>query len=378
VLIVTGLHHIINNIAWFLLGDYNGTTGDLKRFFAGDPSAGAFMAGFFPVMMFGLPAACLAMYRAARPVRRKAVAGLFWSIALTSLLTGVTEPIEFSFMFLAPALYVVHALLTGLAFVIMNALQVRLGFGFSAGLFDYVLNFNKATHPLLLLPVGLAYFALYYGLFRFVISWLDLKTPGREDIAVAAEAADVPVPADRALAYIQALGGAANIVSLDACTTRLRLVMGNQSLVNEAALKRLGARGMIKPSATALQVVVGTEADQVAGEMKIALRASRAASAPEASSPAPDAAAPPGAAAPSIPTPTLSSLLSALGGRSNILAIETASSRLRINIADPKVVNESAIAALGLRGVAHAAPNWLHVIVGPQAASAGVTLRQLL
>ena len=272
VLIVTGLHHIINNIAWFLLGDYNGTTGDLKRFFAGDPTAGAFMAGFFPVMMFGLPAACLAMYRAARPERRKAVAGLFWSIALTSLLTGVTEPIEFTFMFLAPALYVVHALLTGLAFVIMNALQVRLGFGFSAGLFDYVLNFNKATRPLLLLPVGLAYFALYYGLFRFVISWLDLKTPGREDVTVAAEAADAPVPADRALAYIQALGGAANIVSLDACTTRLRLVMANQSLVDEAALKRLGARGMIKPSATALQVVVGTEADQVAGEMKIALR----------------------------------------------------------------------------------------------------------
>jgi N-acetylglucosamine PTS system EIICBA or EIICB component len=380
VLIVTGLHHIINNIAWFLLGDYNGTTGDLKRFFAGDPTAGVFMAGFFPVMMFGLPAACLAMYRAARPERRKAVAGLFWSIALTSLLTGVTEPIEFTFMFLAPALYVVHALLTGLAFVIMNALQVHLGFGFSAGLFDYVLNFNKATHPLLLLPVGLAYFALYYGLFRFVISWLDLKTPGREDdVPVAAEAALEAVPADRALAYIQALGGAANIVSLDACTTRLRLVMGNQSLVDEAALKRLGARGMIKPSATALQVVVGTEADQVAGEMKIALRSAAAAPSPTAGAPTVAAAAAQAMnAAPPIPTPTLASLLSALGGRSNILGIETASTRLRINIADPKVVNESAIAALGLRGVAHAAPNWLHVIIGPQAATAGVTLRQLL
>jgi N-acetylglucosamine PTS system EIICBA or EIICB component len=380
VLIITGLHHIINNIAWFLLGDYNGTTGDLKRFFAGDPTAGVFMAGFFPVMMFGLPAACLAMYRAARPERRKAVAGLFWSIALTSLLTGVTEPIEFTFMFLAPALYVVHALLTGLAFVIMNALQVHLGFGFSAGLFDYVLNFNKATHPLLLLPVGLAYFALYYGLFRFVISWLDLKTPGREDdVPVAAEAALEAVPADRALAYIQALGGAANIVSLDACTTRLRLVMGNQSLVDEAALKRLGARGMIKPSATALQVVVGTEADQVAGEMKIALRSAAAAPSPTAGAPTVAAAAAQAMnAAPPIPTPTLASLLSALGGRSNILGIETASTRLRINIADPKVVNESAIAALGLRGVAHAAPNWLHVIIGPQAATAGVTLRQLL
>ena len=390
VLIITGLHHIINNIAWFLLGDYNGTTGDLKRFFAGDPTAGAFMAGFFPVMMFGLPAACLAMYRAALPERRKSVAGLFWSIALTSLLTGVTEPIEFSFMFLAPALFAVHALLTGLAFVIMNALNVKLGFGFSAGLFDYVLNFNKATHPLLLLPVGLAYFALYYGLFRFVISWLNLKTPGREDNPVAAEASDAePAPADRALAYIKALGGASNIASLDACTTRLRLVMVDQSRVNEAALKRLGVRGMIKPSATALQVVVGGEADQVAGEMRIALRSAgagaavaavpgvsvatgRDAAAGNASALAASAAIPP------IPTSILAALLSALGGRTNIRTIETASTRLRINIVDPKVVNESAITALGLRGIANAAPNWLHVIVGPQAASAGVTLRQLL
>jgi PTS system N-acetylglucosamine-specific IIC component len=414
VLFVTGLHHIINHIAWFLLGDYNGTTGDLKRFFAGDPGAGAFMAGFFPVMMFGLPAACLAMYRAALPERRKAVAGLFWSIALTSLLTGVTEPIEFSFMFLAPALFAVHAVLTGLAFVIMSALNVKLGFGFSAGVFDYVLNYNKATHPLLLIPVGLGYFALYYGLFRFVISWLNLKTPGREDTPVGAEAADAePAPADRALGYIKALGGASNIASLDACTTRLRLVMVDQSRVDEAALKRLGARGVIKPSATALQVVVGAEADIVAGEMRVALRcagatpavaadagtnaaarqANGAAVAPGASAErtgpvgsiatsAPTTAATPGAATaaslPPMSTSTLSALLSALGGRTNIRAIETASTRLRINIVDPKAVNESAVTALGLRGIANAAPNWLHVIVGPQAASAGVTLRQLL
>jgi len=422
VLIVTGLHHIINNIAWFLLGDYNGTTGDLKRFFAGDPTAGAFMAGFFPVMMFGLPAACLAMYHAARPERRKAVAGLFWSIALTSLLTGVTEPIEFTFMFLAPALYAVHALLTGLAFVIMNALQVRLGFGFSAGLFDYVLNFNKATHPLLLIPVGIVYFALYYGLFRWVISWLNLKTPGREATSAADSVADggtVPAPSsqgDRALAYIAALGGPANIVALDACTTRLRLVMANQSLVDEGALKRLGARGMIKPSATALQVVVGPEADQVAGEMKIALRGAfgamtaapnsamartstptapavttptgAAPNSPAPNSPAPNGPAPNGPApngpaptaigASPIPAPTLASLLVALGGRTNIRAIETASTRLRINIADPTAVDKSALASLNLRGVVQATPNWVHVIVGPQATTAGVFLRQLL
>jgi PTS system N-acetylglucosamine-specific IIC component len=397
VLIVTGLHHIINNIAWFLLGDYHGTTGDLKRFFAGDPNAGAFMAGFFPVMMFGLPAACLAMYHAARPERRRAVAGLLVSIALTSILTGVTEPIEFTFMFLAPALYAVHALLTGLAFVIMNALQVRLGFGFSAGLFDYLLNFNKATRPLLLLPVGLAYFALYYGLFRFVIVRLNLKTPGREDDAVVADTtAESQAPAERALAYIKALGGPANIVALDACTTRLRLVVAEQSVVDAEALKRLGVRGMVKPSANALQVVVGTNADQVAGEIKVALRAAavpNAGASPNAATgpaaPAPSAAVAanaasataPAADAPTgrtIPAPTLASLLAALGGRSNVRAVEAASSRLRINIADASMVDQPAMASLGLRGVALAAPNWVHVIIGPEASAAGVSLRQLL
>src|SRR6185437_1630533 len=139
-----------------------------------------FMAGFFPVMMFGLPAACLAMYHTALPQRRRAVSGLLASIAFTSLLTGVTEPIEFTFMFLAPFLYVMHCILTGIAFIIMNALQVKLGFGFSAGLIDYVLNFNRATHPWLLLPVGGLYFALYYGAFRIAIVKLNLKTPGRD------------------------------------------------------------------------------------------------------------------------------------------------------------------------------------------------------
>ena len=144
-LIVTGLHHILNNVAWFIIGDFHGATGDLNRFFAGDPTAGAFMSGFFPVMMFGLPAACLAMYRSARPERRRGGRrACCLSLALTSFLTGVTEPIEFSFMFLAPALYALHAVLTGVAMVMMDALGVRLGFSFSAGLFDYVINFGKA------------------------------------------------------------------------------------------------------------------------------------------------------------------------------------------------------------------------------------------
>jgi PTS system N-acetylglucosamine-specific IIC component len=380
VLIVTGLHHIINNIAWFLLGDYNGVTGDLKRFFAGDPSAGAFMAGFFPVMMFGLPAACLAMYHTARPERRQAVGGLLGSIALTSILTGVTEPIEFTFMFLAPALYAIHALLTGLAFIIMNALHVRLGFGFSAGLFDYVLNYSRATRPLWLLPVGAVYFCLYYGLFRFAIVRFNLSTPGRD----ATESAAAPVPAprsggERARGYIVALGGPGNIVSVDACTTRLRLVIASQEAVDAEALKRLGARGLVRPSATALQVVVGAIADQVGSEIRAELAAAPAAPAAISASPV---ETPPGSglagarAATQLVNPE--ALLTALGGRTNIRAVEAASTRLRVSVSDTSAVDQNAIRSLGLRGLAVLAPNCVHVLVGPAANEACTSLRQLL
>ncbi|VWX46710.1 N-acetylglucosamine-specific PTS transporter subunit IIBC [Novosphingobium sp. 9U] len=258
-LLVTGLHHILNNIAWFLIGDFHGATGDLKRFFAGDPQAGGFMAGFFPVMMFGLPAACLAMYRAALPQRRKAVSGLYLSLALTAFLTGVTEPIEFTFLFLAPLLFLIHAILTGLAMVIMSLLGVRLGFGFSAGLLDYVLNYGLATRPLLLIPVGIAYAAIYYAAFAFCIRRFDLKTPGRD-----AEVSAATVPQDRTSAIIGALGGAGNLVEVDACTTRLRLVVSDANRLDEAALRASGARGVLKLGSGRVQVVVGTEADQLA------------------------------------------------------------------------------------------------------------------
>ena len=197
------------------------------------------------------------------------------SLALTRFLTGVTEPIEFTFMFLAPWLFALHAVLTGVSMVVMDALKVKLGFGFSAGLFDYALNFNKATRPLLLIPVGLAYFAIYFGLFRFFILRFDLKTPGRElDDEIAA--APVIGERGRAWAYVEALGGAANLVSVDACTTRLRLVVADQARVNEPALKALGARGLVRPSPRDLQVVLGPIADQVAREMKETSLAGRA------------------------------------------------------------------------------------------------------
>ena len=185
-LIPLGLHHILNSVPWFILGDYTpagGETvqGDIARFLKGDPTAGAFMTGFFPIMMFALPAAALAIYQEAKPRAKKAVGGLMASVALTSFLTGVTEPIEFAFMFVAWPLYVIHAVLTGTSMALANALEIRDGFGFSAGLFDFALNWNIATRPGLLIVMGLGYAVVYYVLFRFVIRRWNLRTPGRED-----------------------------------------------------------------------------------------------------------------------------------------------------------------------------------------------------
>jgi PTS system N-acetylglucosamine-specific IIC component len=376
ILIVTGLHHILNNFAWFILGDYHGATGDLKRFFAGDPTAGAFMSGFFPVMMFGLPGACLAMYHTARPERRAAVAGLLMSLGLTSFLTGVTEPVEFTFMFLAPVLYALHAIATGLAMVVMNLFGVRLGFSFSAGLFDYVLNFSHAQRPLLLLPIGAAYFALYYTVFRFCIVRLNLATPGRElDDAAAQQLAPV-TSGTRAQVFVTALGGAHNLSEVDACMTRLRLVLVDNKAVDEAALKRLGAQGIIRSSATGLQVVLGPIADQVAGEIRAALRTTAAAAANAPAAPIPATA--PAAArdargligAPGLmDTPGLidaPGLLAAVGGRENVAELATAAGRLLIRTARPEKVDESALGRLAIRGIAHSAADRLQVlVVGP-------------
>lgn len=193
-LIPTGLHHIVNSVVWFVLGDYQGTKGDLNRFFAGDPSAGIFMTGFFPIMMFALPAAGVAIWQEARPAQKKVVGGIMLSAALTSFLTGVTEPLEFAFMFVAWPLYVLHALLTGTSLAIVNALGIHDGFGFSAGLFDFILNWGKATKPWLLIPIGLVYAAIYYFLFRFVIRKWNLRTPGREEDPATPET-DESIPA---------------------------------------------------------------------------------------------------------------------------------------------------------------------------------------
>ncbi|MGW4908084.1 PTS transporter subunit EIIC [Streptomyces sp. NPDC004270] len=184
-LIPVGMHQFVNTVSWFQIGDFKDASGqivhgDLTRFFAGDPTAGQFMSGFFPIMMFGLPAAALAIAHTARPERRAAVMGMMMSMALTSFVTGVTEPIEFTFMFIAPLLYVIHAVLTALSMAITWALGVHAGFTFSAGVIDYALNWNLATKPWLIIPIGLVFGAVYYFVFRFAIIRFNLPTPGRE------------------------------------------------------------------------------------------------------------------------------------------------------------------------------------------------------
>lgn len=344
-LIVTGLHHILNNLAWFIVGDFGGTTGDLKRFFAGDPAAGKFMAGFFPVMMFGLPAACLAIYHAAAPHRRRQVGGMLLSLGLTSFLTGITEPIEFTFMFLAPLLYLVHAVLTGVSMALMDALGVRLGFGFSAGLFDYVLNYSLSTRPLLLIPIGLGYAVVYYAAFRFCIARFNLQTPGREPVAEASPAGRQVAPptgansGDRIDRFIEALGGRANLLNVDACTTRLRLRVGD-SPIDEPALKALGARGFVRPGPGNLQVVLGPIADQVAGDIRDRL----------------------GSATPDGPAERI---IAAVGGKANILAWHGGAGRISLLLRDELLADLAQVEAALSRGAAFVAPRRMHLIAGP-------------
>ncbi|WP_426052855.1 N-acetylglucosamine-specific PTS transporter subunit IIBC [Bacillus sp. DC4300-2b2] len=267
-LIPLGLHHVLNNLFWFQFGEFSGATGDLARFFKGDPSAGVFMTGFFPVMMFGLPAACLAMVVTAKPEKRKATAGLMIGMALTSFITGITEPIEFSFMFLSPLLYGVHAILTGLSLFIVNTLGIHSGFAFSAGAIDYVLSFGIAQKPILLLVVGIIYGVVYFVVFYFLIKLLKLKTPGREDDDMEDIAADDAVTTGGASMLVEGLGGKANITTIDHCATRLRLTVEDTNLLNEGKLKKAGAKGVLTSGKTSVQIIIGTNVEFVADDLR--------------------------------------------------------------------------------------------------------------
>ncbi|WP_410054163.1 N-acetylglucosamine-specific PTS transporter subunit IIBC [Cupriavidus sp. BIC8F] len=334
-LLVTGLHHLINTLAWFVFGSYAdpatgaAVSGDLHRYFAGDPGAGLFMTGFFPVMMFGLPAACLAMYHETPPARRALVGGMLFSMALTSFLTGITEPIEFSFMFLAPVLYGLHALMTGLSMALCHALDIRLGFTFSAGAIDYVLGYGLSSRGWLAIPLGLAYALAYYGLFRFFIRRFNLLTPGRDEVVPVVPAGGAAQPATGSVAqrYVEALGGPANLVVVDACTTRLRLNVADIGAVSEPQLKALGVRGVLKRPPNVVQVVIGPQAEQVAGDIRAVLQQAPQATAVVAAAPA---------AATQAPVPAAGAFdpawwIDALGGAANIASVGVvALTRLRV------------------------------------------------
>ncbi|MDQ8576130.1 PTS N-acetyl glucosamine transporter subunit IIABC, partial [Klebsiella aerogenes] len=280
-LIPTGLHQVLNTIAWFQIGEFTNAAGavfhgDINRFYAGDGTAGMFMSGFFPIMMFGLPGAALAMYMAAPKERRPMVGGMLLSVAITAFLTGVTEPLEFLFMFLAPLLYLLHAILTGISLFIATALGIHAGFSFSAGAIDYVLMYSlpaASKNVWMLLVMGVVFFFVYFLLFSAVIRMFNLKTPGREDKTddVVTEEANSNTEeglTQLATNYIAAVGGTDNLKAIDACITRLRLTVGDSAKVNDAACKRLGASGVVKLNKQTIQVIVGAKAESVGDAMK--------------------------------------------------------------------------------------------------------------
>lgn len=331
-LIPVGLHHALNSVFWFDVAGIN----DIPNFLGGAQSieagkavvgiTGRYQAGFFPIMMFGLPGAALAIYHCARPENKAKVLGIMMAGAFAAFFTGITEPLEFSFMFVAPVLYVIHAVLTGISVFIAASMHWIAGFGFSAGLVDMVLSSRNplATHWWMLIPQGLVFFAIYYMVFRFTITKFNLMTPGRE-LAVAgseADGQDVNVSGAQdqdvsglARQYIAAVGGSDNLTGIDACITRLRLNVKDSSLVNEALAKRLGASGVIRLNKTSVQIIVGFVAEKIANAMKTTgpVAAAEASAAP--------AAAPAAAKPQAVPNAkTVAALVSPVTGE--VIAIE--------------------------------------------------------
>lgn len=304
-LIPVGLHHALNSVFWFDVAGIN----DIPKFLGGAQSladgtatvgiTGRYQAGFFPIMMFGLPGAALAIYHCARPENRVKVGSIMLAAAFAAFFTGITEPLEFSFMFVAPVLYLIHAVLTGLSVFIAASMHWIAGFGFSAGLVDMVLSTRNplATHWYMLIPQGLVFFAIYYVVFRFTIKKFNLMTPGRElavagdesdgyDVNVDKTGSDETATESLARRYIGAVGGSTNLTGIDACITRLRLSVNDSAQVNEGVAKRLGASGVIRLNKQSVQIIVGTQAESIASAMKKVLTKGPVAAAATGSAPA--------------------------------------------------------------------------------------------
>ncbi|MGL9737036.1 N-acetylglucosamine-specific PTS transporter subunit IIBC [Serratia sp. (in: enterobacteria)] len=333
-LIPVGLHHALNSVFWFDVAGIN----DIPNFLGGQQSieagkavvgiTGRYQAGFFPIMMFGLPGAALAIYHCARPENKAKVAGIMLAAAFAAFFTGITEPLEFSFMFVAPVLYVIHAVLTGISVFIAASMHWIAGFGFSAGLVDMVLSSRNplATHWYMLIPQGLVFFVIYYVVFRFTINKFNLMTPGRE-LAVAGDETDgydVNVDSNAgkdenetttlARRYVGAIGGSDNLTGIDACITRLRLNVKDSALVNDALAKRLGASGVIRLNKQSVQVIVGTRAELIASAMRNVIAAG-----PVAAAAAPAAEAKP-QAVPNAPKAAFETLVAPVTGE--VVALE--------------------------------------------------------
>jgi len=356
-LIPVGLHHILNTYVWFIYGDYTtpaGTlaTGELTRFAAGDPSAGLLTSGFYPILMFGLPAAALAMIQLAKPRQKKLALGILGAAGLTAFLTGVTEPLEFAFMFVAFPLFVVHAVLTGLSLAIAYLLDIHLGFSFSAGLIDLLLygTAPAAKNIPLLIVMGIAFFLVYYFLFRFVIKKWNMRTPGREpeDEFDAEQAANLtdgsgstvsggaalstgggvalatrPLADTKAEQLIAAFGGRENLVNVDACITRLRMEVADKALVNKPRLKALGAAGVIEVGNN-VQAIFGTQAEALKSDINDAL-----------DGPVPEPADVPAVAEPAAVAPTAAVEDSRTGNRTSVLAPVRGRAVALANVPDP-------------------------------------------
>ena len=367
-----GLHHIWNVPFFFELGSYTTADGEvvrgvLNRFFAGDREAGI-LAGGFVFKMFGLPAAALAMYHMAKPENKVKTGGILLSAALTSFLTGITEPLEFAFMFLAPLLYLFHAVLVSIAFLVTYLLDVRMGYSFSHGLIDFLLFYAINIKPWMILILGPIFGVIYYGVFRFAIQVFDLKTPGREEAeADAGEARDVAADT-MAQQLVLAFGGRSNIVSLDACITRLRVEVADMAKASPDRLKALGAAGVVTVG-SGLQAIFGPRSENLMTDMKIYMESagdeaelttldqpSEVSYAEEEVKPKlRDQNAP----------QKVADWLSALGGAENIETVEPcAQTRLRIRIKNSSAIDEALLKEKGVGALVSIDDTLVHLLTG--------------
>jgi PTS system glucose-specific IIC component len=384
-LIPFGLHHIWNVPFFFQVGDFtqaNGVVvhGEITRFFAGDPTAGNLGGGYL-IKMFGLPAAGLAIWHTARPENRARIASIMISAALTSFLTGITEPLEFSFLFLAPVLYIIHALLTGTAFYILHAAGAKLGYTFSQGFIDYTLFFGMDTRPWLVFVIGPLYALLYYIVFRVAITRLDLKTPGREiDAGILAEPR-FDDASDFTRQLVLAFGGKSNISSLDSCITRLRIELIDIRKANPEKLKALGAAGVLVVG-NVMQAVFGTASGNIKTDMEEYLQtAGSDAELPTAQGPEQQAFVQEIISRRHDPEAAREAhnIIRALGGRQNISSIEAcATTRLRVMLLDETTVDEAALLASGAQGIMRLQQRPIHLLVGTNADQYAFEIRSIM